>query len=78
MQLRGWRDAWLELHPEPVVGSEHTAGFTFSQDNPRKRIDFVFVVGDELQVSSMRTFGADPEEWPSDHLGLLLKLKWNV
>ena len=75
MKVSGWRDAWLELHNEPTLESPY--GFTFSQDNPRNRIDFMFIVGDELSVKSMETFGEDQEMWPSDHLGLNAHFYWN-
>ncbi|CAN0028472.1 unnamed protein product [Phaeothamnion confervicola] len=45
--IRGdFKDAWLELHAEPPLGSTEekyrNGAFTFPSNNPTKRIDYVF------------------------------------
>lgn len=61
-------DSWDELNPG-------NPGYTYSSDNPHKRIDFIFYknTGD-LQMVSSQLIMTDPyngSDYPSDHFGVM-------
>lgn len=59
-----FRDAWLELHPEPEPRSKDAGqrrhALTFPSDDPVKRIDYIYARGDALRPVSVHLVGQDP------------------
>lgn len=60
----GFRDAWLELHPEPEPRStdarQRREALTFPSDDPVKRIDYIYTLGPALRPLSAHLVGQEP------------------
>ncbi len=76
VRTSGLRDVWLEHFPEPSTAAPH--GFTFSADNPRKRIDYVFLragASGAAAASIEVIRQANGTALMSDHFGLAVRLQ---
>ena len=80
----GLKDAWRLCHTDEVRDPGHTWTPTTSADDPKDwhdRIDFVFVAGSTVRVTTCKVVGERAESadivispWPSDHRAVVASL----
>lgn len=82
IEAAGFRDAWREIHPDPVAepgltwwaGRPPTGGYEPGPDTPNDRIDLIYAGGPSITIGSQIVgevgrpdVAIEVDPWPSDH-----------
>ncbi len=70
----GFVDAFRRARPDPVAEPGRTWSPRFT-DARQDRIDYVYVLGDNVTIADARMLDQHAERWPSDHAAVLATLR---